>query len=244
MRAFGVNDDISYEDTKGFFVRRAKKFNECNPYAVTMYQDNNPELVRQRNKMEIKKLLPLLELDENSRILDIACGIGRWSDAIKEPIAMYCGIDFCEDFIRIAEKNSSYVNRYFEVGKSTEIEKCAKYVGQSGYNKVLMMGCCIYLNDGDVQETFSLISRIASEQAVVCVREPIGINARLTLKEHFSSELRDEYNAIYRTRDELFSLMADSLIKNDFLIKEEGYLFDDVLNNRAETAQYYFVLVR
>ena len=37
MRAFGVNDEISYEDTKGFFVRRAKKFNECNPYAVTMY---------------------------------------------------------------------------------------------------------------------------------------------------------------------------------------------------------------
>lgn len=55
--------NIDYQDIYNFFNRRAKKYNASNPYAVTMYQDDCPDLVRARNKMEIEKLMPLLKID-------------------------------------------------------------------------------------------------------------------------------------------------------------------------------------
>lgn len=83
--------NIDYDSTLQFFNKRAGKYREENPYSVTMYQDDNPALVKERNKAEVDRLLPLLRLDERSKVLDLACGIGRWSDAITIDIDEYCG---------------------------------------------------------------------------------------------------------------------------------------------------------
>ena len=56
MRIVQKIEDIDYTETKHFFKNRADKFKEDNPYAVTMYQDDHPELVRERNQKEIEKL--------------------------------------------------------------------------------------------------------------------------------------------------------------------------------------------
>ena len=119
MRAKGKIENIDYSETKEFFKHRAGKFREDNPYSVTMYQDNNEKLVRERNKKEIEKLKPLLELVETSRVLDIGCGIGRWGDAITEQIDEYCGIDFSGELIKIARERNEKANYFFYEG--TEI---------------------------------------------------------------------------------------------------------------------------
>ncbi|WP_276840176.1 class I SAM-dependent methyltransferase [Anaerovibrio lipolyticus] len=246
MRLKGGHEEINYDATQAFFNNRAGKYNKDNPYSVTMYQDNNPELVKQRNAKEVEKLLPLLQLDKNSKVLDIACGIGRWSDAIIEEIDKYCGIDFCEEFITKAiELNKVKKNRSFFVGKSNEISACLlKNKWEDTFNRVLLIGALVYLNDQDVDSVFEEIGRAVDNKAIVIIREPIGIEERLTLKEHFSDELDDTYNAIYRTRDEIITSLNKSLLKQGFMIKEEAFLFEDSLNNRKETAQYYFVLER
>lgn len=61
---------------------------------------------------------------------------------------------------------------------------------------------------------------------------------RLILKDFFSEELKDNYNAIYRTREELMKFFKPTLLEKGFLFEE------DVLNNRKEKSQYYFVLER
>lgn len=67
----------------------------------------------------------------------------------------------------------------------------------------------------------------------------------MTLKDFYSEELRDDYNAIYRTRDELLEIFEDTLFENGFSVEQEGYLFEEPeLNNRKETSQYYFILKR
>lgn len=245
MRILGGKEEINYDETQVFFLNRARKFNKDNPYAVTMYQDNNPELVKQRNAKEVEKLLPLLHLDNNSKVLDIACGIGRWSDAITMDIDRYCGIDFCEDFIMKArELNKGKNNRFFFNGKSNEIADCLlKHQMGGKFNRILFMGSWHYLNDIDVEGTFQEICEIVDNEALIVMRGPIGISERLTLKEHFSEELADTYNAIYRTRDELVEMMNNSMLKNGFTIKEEDFLYES-LNNRKETTQYYFLLER
>ena len=246
MRLKGGHEEINYDATQAFFNNRAGKYNKDNPYSVTMYQDNHPELVKQRNAKEVEKLLPLLKLDKKSKVLDIACGIGRWSDAITMDIDKYCGIDFCEDFIRKArELNKEKDNRHFYTGKSNEISDClAKNKWENKFNRVLLIGALVYLNDQDVDSVFEGIGQAVEDKSIVVIREPIGIEERLTLKEHFSEELDDTYNAIYRTRDEIMDFLDKSLLKQGFIVREEAFLFDDSLNNRKETAQYYFVLER
>ena len=246
MRIYDSKEDISYDKTKHFFEGRINRYNKENPYTLTMYQDNNPDLVKARNKEEMSILIPKLELDSNSSILDIACGIGRWSDAITMPILKYCGIDFCKEFIQIAkERNIEKINRHFYVSKSYETETVLKNNDEGKFNRVLFVGCFLYLNDADVLQTMKSVIAACDDDTIICIREPIGINQRLTLKEQFSDELKDEYNAIYRTRDEFIGFFASSLFDYGFQITEENFLFENkALNNRKETAQYYFILKR
>lgn len=245
MRVKEVQMDIDYNETKQFFKKRADKFREDNPYSVTMYQDNNQELVQGRNKKEVEKLLPFLNITEDSKILDIACGIGRWADALPENVKEYCGVDFSDELIAIANSRNTKQDFSFLVGATTDIEQVLIENNKGHYDRILMIGILMYLNDDDVLSSLEQIERICDEHAIICIREPIGIQERLTLKDFFSEELDDYYNAIYRRREELIKFMEDTFMKKGFHITQDGFLFDeDTLNNRKETAQYYYILER
>ena len=69
MRIKEKIENINYQETKQFFSKRATKYKENNPYSVTMYQDNNADLVKARNKKEIEKLLPKLSITQESKVL-------------------------------------------------------------------------------------------------------------------------------------------------------------------------------
>lgn len=237
---------IDYSNTKSFFENRGEKFKESNPYSVTMYQDNNPELVEKRNRKEVETLLPLLKLSDKCKVLDIACGIGRWSDAIHEDIEEYCGIDFCEEFVKIARKrNTALDNRSFFVGTAGEIEHVLNDNHKGAYDRILMIGILVYLNDNDIDNVMSQVVSVCDKHAIICIREPIGVEERLTLNDVFSEELVHDYSAIYRTRDELMGIFERYLLSNGFKLCKEDFLFnEDELNNRKETAQYYFVFER
>lgn len=238
--------NIDYNQTKSFFQNRAGKYREDNPYSVTMYQDNNAELVRMRNEKEMNKLIPRLNLSEDSKVLDIACGIGRWADRMPDCIAEYFGVDFSEELVAIANQRNHRANISFAQGAASEIEKVLQKNGKGKFNRVLLIGILVYLNEADVKNMFWQLERICAEHTIICVREPIGLGERLTLQNFYSDELKDDYNAIYRTRDEITGFLQENLLKKGFVVREEGFLFDEdqALNNRKETAQYYFILER
>lgn len=237
--------NVDYEKTKTFFKNRADRYKDDNPYSVTMYQDNNQELIQKRNKKEIEKLYPCLKINPKSKILDIACGIGRWADAIDENVVEYCGIDFCEELIDIAKKRNKKRFASFYSGSVNRIKSLLKGEGKGQYNVILMIGIIMYLNDDDLQSVFMQINELCEDNAIICIREPIGIRERLTLKDFYSEELKDYYNAIYRTKEEIISFLESTLLGNGFEIMSEGFLFEeDKLNNRKETSQYFFILER
>ena len=245
MRIKDKIETIDYDETKHFFKRRAEKFKENNPYAVTMYQDNNAELVKARNEKETQKLLPKLKITSNSKILDVACGIGRWADVLPENIKEYCGVDFSAELIEIANKRNRKENFSFYEGAATSVDAVLRENKKGTYNRFLLIGILIYLNDTDVSCVLSQLEKNCEEHGIICVREPIGLVERLTLKDFYSEELRDNYNAIYRSRDELVKFFEATLLEKGFKIQEEGFVFEeDALNNRKETAQYYFILER
>lgn len=237
--------NLDYGETLQFFNHRAEKYNKDNPYSVTMYQDNNPFLVEKRNNAEIDRLLPLLKFDNQSKVLDLACGIGRWSDAIIMEIQEYCGIDFSENLIQLAKKRKQKKNRSFYVGSVGNFQDVLTMHQKGKYNRILLIGILMYINDDDLLAVMDQILESIDEHAVICIREPLGIDERLTLKGFYSEELKDNYNAIYRTRDELLGLFIRTLVPAGFSISQSGFLFaEDELNNRKETVQYYFILER
>lgn len=245
MRVTNEKLEISYDCTKEFFKKRANKYNMENPYAVTMYQDNNKELVKRRNLLEKEILKPYLHLSKDSKVLDIACGIGRWADDISSEISFYAGIDFSADLIEIAKKRNTKDNFFFYEGLATDIKEISRNNGHTEYNTILSMGILPYLNDKDLASLFAQMEEVSAKKAIICLREPIAIKERLTLKEFYSDELADNYNAIYRTREELEDYLETYLIKKGFQIINRDFLFkEDAMNNRKETAQYYYVLER
>ncbi len=244
-RIKNIVETIDYESTLKFFGKRAEKFNVTNPYSVTMYQDNNPNLVEARNKQELEKLLPMLLLNRQSKVLDVACGIGRWSDAIQSQISEYCGIDFSAELIEIAKRRNQLTNRDFLVGSANEIEAVLKKNAKGVYNRILLIGILMYLNDDDIIDVLTQVEKCCEEASIICIREPIALEERLTLKDFFSEELDDNYNAIYRTRVELMKVFEQCFCNKGFILKQEGFLFsEDNLNNRKETSQYYYIFER
>lgn len=245
MRVKEKVENIDYTETKEFFKHRAGKFREDNPYSVTMYQDHNEKLVRDRNQKEVERLKPLLELGKQSRVLDVGCGIGRWGDAITEEIEEYCGLDFSSELIKIAQKRTKKENYFFCEGPITELEKVLLRNNKGKYNVALLVGILMYVNDEDMELLLEQLEHRCMEHATICIREPIGLGERLTLKDFFSEDLNDNYNAIYRTRDELAGFFQKGLLNKGFKIAKEGFLFQETdLNNRKETMQYYFLLRR
>ena len=245
VREKNSTKSLDYQETRRFFDNRAEKYNSDNPYSVTMYQDNNSQLVQQRNQHETQKLLPLLRLNEDSRVLDLACGIGRWADAINVDVAEYCGIDFSEKLISIANQRKSKPGMTFLSGSMTELHSVLTRNGKGTFNRILMIGILMYLNDGDIISVLEQTEKHCERSAVICIREPIGLDSRLTLKDFYSEELHDQYNAIYRTDSEIKDILSKSLISKGFSITHEGFLFEEAqLNNRKETAQYYYILER
>ena len=228
MRVNEKHVNIDYQKTKDFFKHRAEKFQENNPYSVTMYQDNNKELVRERNEYETEKLLSLLSIDKESEILDVACGIGRWADAIKTEVKKYCGIDFSDELIRIATERNKRDNYYYYVGSTSQLEKIIKQKRKGKFNIVLIVGIMLYLNDNDVIEMLHQIERCCEKEAVICIREPIGIEERLTLKDYYSDELKCDYNAIYRTRDEIKEILKDTMDIDESKITLDAKLKEDL----------------
>ena len=175
----------------------------------------------------------------------IACGIGRWADALSGDIAEYCGIDFSPELIQIANKRNKKENFNFYVGSALQLNTIMSENKKDRFNKVLLIGILMYLNDEDIEVLLHQVEQCCAEHATICIREPIGIEDSLTLKDFYSEELADNYNAIYRTRNEFKQFFDKNLLNKGFYIKKEGLLFNEKeLNNRSETTQYYNLIER
>lgn len=241
MRIKREKVDIDYVKTKSFFEARGAKYSEEYPYVTTMYQDQHPQLTEERNRAETARILPLLQLDEASRVLDLGCGIGRWADSITCPIDSYLGVDFSENLVQIARSRNRKVNFSFEQMSICDFKEYYEGSGLRPFNRLIIAGVFTYLNDEDVDKVLQFLQGVLSCGAIVYIREPVGIQERLTLKDFYSQELEHKYNTIYRSAEEyrkMFQEHAPALLPI-----QDGFLFDTpVLNNRKETSQYYFVL--
>lgn len=232
--------NISNRNIKNFFKGRVNKLG-INPITSVLYQDAHPEIANMRDLYEKKFVLNKIKFYGTDNVLDLGCGIGRWADVLKDKVKQYIGTDYIKEFI-------DYAKERYKTNKNLKFICCSaqnttwdKLKIKNKFSKVIIAGLFIYLNDDEVIQVAENIKELSSENTIIYLREPCGIDTRLTLDNIWSDELNQSYNAIYRTRKELLTLIFKVLDKYEIIF--EGDLYDDNnLNNRQDTKQQVVIL--
>lgn len=237
-RVTGARIPVNPEAVRGFFAQRERRAHSDHPLTSVLYQDSNPSLAEARDEAEKERLLPWLQLRPGVRLLDIACGIGRWATPVIDEGASYVGIDFANGLLEVArarEPRGTYLARDLSNLSQQEIRKLSRP------HRVLIAGALIYLNDPVVTQLAVALAEGTNSECRIVLREPTGIEERLTLEQVESSELQTTYSAIYRTRVELLEQFGEPLLDMGYHLTTDEDLFDGDLNNRRETRQRFYV---
>lgn len=162
MRIKKTAEDINTSKVKSFYEQRAAGYKGGNVYGVTMLNDNNPSLVEERNRIEAAKLLPKLKISANSCVLDLACGVGRWLDALPE-VRKYRGIDFTEGLIEIARSRNTRPEAEFFAGSILDAEEILAEE-KGSFDRVLLMGILNCINDSEITSLFTSLPALITDQ--------------------------------------------------------------------------------
>ncbi len=244
-RIYGDKVEIDYSSTLDFFESRGDGKNLGSKYNYVLFQDDTPEIAVKRDSQEKKKICSALDWDNCGKVLDIGCGIGRWGESVLEKGWHYIGIDYSKKLLGIAEENlKPYGNKKTLLhGSFQEFKETLERNGVTGkFQKIFINGVMMYINDSDLEHGIKNILEVCDKTCEVYLKESMASTERLTLDGFYSDSLSQDYTAIYRDIAEYRDLVKKYFIKDGFIIKEEGELFQEELQNRKETLDYYFIL--
>lgn len=232
-RIYADKIEIDNNSTKEFWENRANNIN--NLQTVLLGSDKTG--IEQNTRNEHEKLIveSVVKQIQNPRILDIGCGIGRWAENLINQFDSYTGVDFSEGFINFAsEKFANYSNIKFY---NNSILNLDKEILDSKFNFIICTGVLMYVNDSNIFDIFKAFRRVTPEY--VYIQESISLmDVRLTLNQFESKDLKTNYNAIYRTKqeyEEYFKTNKFDIIKTDLLL-------DNKSGAREETNAQYWIL--
>lgn len=246
-RIYGDKVEIDYGSTLDFFENRGDGKNLGSKYNYVLFQDDAPEVAVKRDSQEKKKICCTLDWDRRGKVLDIGCGIGRWGEAVLEKGWNYIGIDYSKKLLGIAEENlKPYGDRKTLLhGSFQEFKETLEKNGVDGkFQKIFINGVMMYINDADLENGVRNILEVCDTKCEVYLKESMASGERLTLDGFYSDSLSQDYTAIYRGIAEYRELVDSYFVKGGFTMKEEGELFQEELQNRKETLDYYFILKR
>lgn len=222
-----------------FFDGRARAAVDAAAPGVTMLQDGQAALVRERDRIEAEALAALLDARApvRPRTLDLGCGAGRLYFALRERLGPYVGIDGSPSLIAAAQRRSAGDAAACFLVHDLGRPGLAGHWRQPAPQLALMSGILMYLNDASLAQLLGELAALLRGPALLVLREPVGIDLRLSLKDHWSEELKSNYSAIYRQRDEYRAALAAAFGARLSRF-ESSWLFDaSALNNRVETRQ-------
>lgn len=235
---------LDRSSVQNFFEERAKKAHVLGYKSAVMYQDKNPGLAEARDLAEKELLCPKLNLTPSDRFLDFGCGTGRWTEAVINTVAHYHGTDFAEGLIQIAKSRGFPGHARFSCMPCTEVS-LEKLGEAEPFNKLICFGLMIYLNDSDLTEFLQAMLSVSARRSLFLVREPVALDQRLTISDHYSEDMGQLYNAIYRTEKELLAFFKNELVSGGYDLVDSGDVFSDPkYNNRTETKQKFFLFQR
>jgi SAM-dependent methyltransferase len=245
MRVYNEHVELDYGATARFFAERGRRMEQVGPLCAVLYQDQKPELAEQRSAHEIATMMPRFVAGRAPiRVLDVGCGTGRWATTLADDAASYLGLDFCEDFLAQARGATASLARpeRFAFLHADLSKGLPDAVAPGSFDTVIMAGVLLYLNDADALRVLCQLGERIAAGGRLYLREPLGLQARLTLESHFSQDLGAEYSSVYRGCEEFGALLQSAARRTGLQLRHSGELYPSGLENRAETRQFCFIL--
>lgn len=239
-RVYADKIEIDNDSTKEFWENRANNIN--NLQTVLLGSDKTG--IEQNTRNEHEKLIveSVVKQIQNPRILDIGCGIGRWAENLINQFDYYAGVDFSEGFIDYASKKfSDNENIKFY---NNSILNLDKEILNSKFNFIICTGVLMYVNDSNLSKFFKTLKQMIVNiykvyDIYIYIQESISLmENRLTLNQFESKDLKTNYNAIYRTKQEY----EEYFKTNNFDIIKTDLLLDNKSGAREETNAQYWIL--
>ncbi len=246
-RVYSEKLDINTQNTMNFYNDRAKRAASMDcPYTAVLLGDQNPKHAEQWDVFEKEHILPQLKLDENSCVLEIGCGMGRWAETVIPMVKCYRGVDFSSGMIETAKSRCVFEGRDYDFINASFQQTVSNpdMFGGIKFDRVIIGGVCMYINDSDMNMCISGLTGLLSEHCRMFLTETVAVETRLTLDECPSEALKTTYDVIYRTPAE-YNEYYKSLLDNGFIVKVQDYL--PHLNNEAafsETDRWYSIFER
>ena len=223
-----MKEGINYKDSLRFWNQRARKTNGLSNLSITLFNDD-PVEVKRRHNIEIKVLFDNIDFLKAQMILDLGCGIGRFTLPLAKRAKFVVGVDFSQPLLHIAIRNAkdSHISNVDFICSSADTFRYRKK-----FELIIVSALFIYLNDAEILGTIKNIFKHLSKGGEVLVRESIGLKKKIEIIDQYSSELKANYNAIYRTVDTISDLF-----------KQEGFrelVSKKLYQHRKDTATWLF----
>lgn len=98
----------------------------------------------------------------------------------------------------------------------------------------------MYINEAELPECYNKLKGLLKDGGRLYMEESVGLKERLTLNHIWSENLGDNYDAIYRTREEYLELLSP-LIQSTTVIRDE-YMEELDKKDLKETSHWYIIL--
>ncbi len=242
-RVKGQKINIDHNKVKSFWDKRAETYTEENPYSSVKLRENKNNELEIWDQYEKELIVNNLHIDKNSKVIDMGCGVGRMSEYMMSVAGYYLGVDCSEQLINLAENRIKTNNNYdFVISDVSEVDsnKLESLQLTHKFDKILIIGCMQYLNDGSIVKLMRNILTIADDNCSIYITNSEAREQRLTLNE-FNSEVLGAYSSIYRTHDENLELY-EPLFESGFKMITHAPL--SINEHYLETVHTYTIMSR
>ena len=203
VRLYGDKEDIEYDKVKNFFNNRYDKGLE-DDLLIGIYE--NKDIAEKRNQEQGKLMLETIDF-ANKKVLEIGCGGGRYTEFIHDKCSEYLGIDYTEKHIESAKKNYNFENCKFQVMSAVDMN-VDELLTPPPFDIILISQVLLFINDNDLTKMIDDINNITADSKQMFITETTAHDSRLTLKDFYSDSLDDDYNAIYRTKEDFLKFFS------------------------------------
>lgn len=125
------------------------------------------------DKVRLKRLFKFINLDRKDIVLDVGCGNGLLLDYVFSKINFYYGVDFSEEFIKVAikrQKKNKINNAKFICGTIDNFCKNFK----KKFDKIFALDFVEHIYDDDFKEIFTSLYNSLKIGAELYIHTPNG----------------------------------------------------------------------
>lgn len=184
-------------DTQAFWEKHAKAYK-------TAFEKLD-EVAEYLERSETRHLFHVLDVRPQMRVLDLACGTGRWAFEFARRCRRVVAIDFAAGMIERARQEASrrqVGNVEFRVGSIEQFQ------ADETFDILVLSGILVYFSDQQVDAILQRLRPTLKPGAKIVSRETVAIHERQDVRQEAHAKVGDTYSAIYRRPEEYQQLFA------------------------------------